>query len=726
MLLVRNEPGFPLVLASVDLRDLGDLTVGPPVAADEAALLATAEALYGAPMDLLGVDRVIWAGLEDQPAAARLAHRALVGRDGEKHELLLDEQTGAVLHEGSLIHEYDVSGSVAGLATEGTGSEQCGEEVTTPLPHVQVTSSIGDVYTDADGVFLIPGGSLEPVTVNATLAGLWFEIVNAQGGNASESDEGSDNDPVVIQFNLLNDEQQRAQVNAYFEANRVRDFVEQVNPDYPGLAMHAMPVTVNREGGICPGNAWYDAVDISLNFCLAGDEHPNTAWGAVVDHEYGHHLVATGGSGQGAYGEGMSDCIALLMTDEPELAFGFFGDCGGFLRNADNDCQFQGGCSSCGTGSHACGQLLSGCVWSLRNELRVIEPDTYRQTLSSLVINSIMLHTGALITPAITVDFLTLDDDNGDILDGTPHYDQIAAAFGDHNMPAPPIQIVGFDFPDGIPETVSPEGQTLRVEVVDVAGTPQSGTGNFHIASAGQAEFDVIPMVEVAPNVYDAEFPPSACGAERFFYFSAESTDGFEQIFPVGAPGEPFSAITATNIDSTFEDDFESDQLWEVESTATAGIWERGVPAGLGDRGDPPADADGSGQCYLTGNAPGNTDVDDGATILTSPLMDASEPNTFLSYWRWFSNAAGGSALQDVFLVEVSDDGGLSWVELETVGPEGPDVGGGWLFREYRVTDIVDATDQFRIRFTASDIDPQSVVEAAIDGVELRTFSCGP
>ena len=33
-------------------------------------------------------------------------------------------------------------------------------------------------------------------------------------------------------------------------------------------------------------------------------------------------------------------------------------------------------------------------------------------------------------------------------------------------------------------------------------------------------------------------------------------------------------------------------------------------------------------------------------------------------------------------------------------------------------------TDQFRIRFTASDTDPQSVVEAGIDGLQFSAFFC--
>ena len=37
----------------------------------------------------------------------------------------------------------------------------------------------------------------------------------------------------------------------------------------------------------------------------------------------------------------------------------------------------------------------------------------------------------------------------------------------------------------------------------------------------------------------------------------------------------------------------------------------------------------------------------------------------------------GDGPMQDVFVVQVSDDGGATWVNLETVGPSGPEVNGG-------------------------------------------------
>ena len=37
--------------------------------------------------------------------------------------------------------------------------------------------------------------------------------------------------------------------------------------------------------------------------------------------------VAVAGSGQGQYGEGMGDVMGILITDDPNLAYGFYNNC---------------------------------------------------------------------------------------------------------------------------------------------------------------------------------------------------------------------------------------------------------------------------------------------------------------------------------------------------------------------------------------------------------------
>ena len=99
------------------------------------------------------------------------------------------------------------------------------------------------------------------------------------------------------------------------------------------------------------------------------------------------------------------------------------------------------------------------------------------------------------------------------------------------------------------------------------------------------------------------------------------------------------------------------------------------------NRGNPTETPDGSPSAFLTDNSNNggdcNSDVDGGETVLTSPTLDASNPDAVLSYWRWHNNAVGASPGSDPFTVEISADDGNSWVNLETVAGNSSGLQGG-------------------------------------------------
>jgi bacillopeptidase F len=283
-----------------------------------------------------------------------------------------------------------------------------------------------------------------------------------------------------------------------------------------------------------------------------------------------------------------------------------------------------------------------------------------------------------------------------------------------------------FTFPDGLPRFIdSNGGTTVRVIVSGAAAAPEPGTGLLYYATDG--DYTEVAMQETAPNEYEAVFPAFDCPATVSFYFSAESEVGDTYFNPSSAPEESYSAPAWAGAVVAFQDTFEADQGWTVvdNPALTAGSWERGVPAGAGNLGDPAEDADGSGQCYVTGLADEN-DVDDGRTTLNSPNMDASDPGAVLGYWRWLSTVTDGFPSFDVMRVWVSDDAGATWTTLEVVGPGGPETEGGWVRKEFLIADLgeVANNDQFRVSFSVSDYDPQSTVEAGVDGVEVFTYVC--
>ncbi|UCC31659.1 MAG: hypothetical protein JSU86_05145, partial [Phycisphaerales bacterium] len=446
-LLMRNEADSPLVLAVSSLRTLGKYTP------DKAHLRGDFDPGRAAPeMERFSnPDTVIWAGVNDKVAAPRLARTFIAekggpGSDYEKWLYVVDAASTEVLYRESRIIFEDVVGNVSAMATEAPKPDFCSDELPTAMPYAMASIPGGSAaYADADGNYVITDVGTSAVTVISPMVGHYFAVTDMSGPDDVLSQSVNPPGPANFTHNAHNSSEFiRAQANAYIQANIVRDFTLTYNPDYPTLSAEThFPVYVNRTDQHCPGNAWYDYE--SINFCATGGGYPNTAFASVVHHEYGHHLVQCAGSGQGQYGEGMSDTIGVLIADDPVTGHGWYGDCDSGLRSAVNDLQYP-----CESGIHYCGQLLSGCIWDTRNELANTNPGSYLDILSNLTVNSILLHLGPLISPQITVDFLVLDDDDGDLSNGTPHLAEICTGFGAHSMDCP--ELITCDVPSDCPD----------------------------------------------------------------------------------------------------------------------------------------------------------------------------------------------------------------------------------------------------------------------------------
>ncbi len=285
-----------------------------------------------------------------------------------------------------------------------------------------------------------------------------------------------------------------------------------------------------------------------------------------------------------------------------------------------------------------------------------------------------------------------------------------------------------YSFPSGLPDLVeaqTPTAVLVLISAISAGLDPGSARLLWRIGTSGA--FAESPLTELGGASFEATLPAVPCGDVVQYYFEAQTVLGDVERSPQDAPASFYEA-QSFEISVAFLDDFEADLGWIVDNVGlTDGPWGRGVPVDC-NRGDPPADADGSGTCYLTDSNPFNcnSDVDGGTTILSSPALDASDPEAHLSYDRWYSNTEGDNPAADVFVVEVSDNLGATWVLLETVGPAGPEVSGGWIHKDFRVADIPGLTNTslFRIRFTASDLGLGSIVEAAVDHVMVRSLFC--
>ena len=303
-------------------------------------------------------------------------------------------------------------------------------------------------------------------------------------------------------------------------------------------------------------------------------------------------------------------------------------------------------------------------------------------------------------------------------------------ASGDYALGAVPgTYTLVFDKFSFTPDTQVVVLTSGNTEVVDVVLTPQAGAdfvGSVADALCG-SELEGVEVAlasGVVPSAltgasggYDLGFLPVATytmTAGRFGFLPAETS------YTVVA-GPP-SGVNFALSPGAF-DEGEIDQAWELgvsSDNATTGIWERGNPTGSGPQPEDDHTVSGT-DCYFTGDAPagssiGANDIDGGTTTLRSPrfsLLTYLEPT--LSYWRWYSNNTGGNPNSDFWVVEISDDDGATWTTLENTA------GTSQFWREFTfdLTSIVTSTDKMKIQFVGSDLGGGSVVEAAVDDIQI-------
>jgi hypothetical protein len=245
------------------------------------------------------------------------------------------------------------------------------------------------------------------------------------------------------------------------------------------------------------------------------------------------------------------------------------------------------------------------------------------------------------------------------------------------------------------------------------------GGVTLHYRNAAGA-FTSVPMTETS-GLYEAQIPGASCDEFIEYYVSAQGQEAGAVFSPPAGASDPVR-VDIGEVVTILSDNMETDQGWTVSGNALDGQWTRGVPVNCSSRGAPGADSDGSGQCWLTDNSSAgscNSDVDDGSTILTSPVYDLSDGGEF-SYDYWFADIPTGAINGDSWIVEVSTNGGSSWNTIRTI----TSVSGSWRTDTISVGTEVAATDQMRFRFTANDLGSQNVIEAGLDNIRVTSFVC--
>jgi hypothetical protein len=564
-------------LLRIGSRVLRDLALDPTPRLDEATAVSLAARFTGF---VAGRDAFDGARLVVLPVGreGRLAWEVgLRVADPLTHPLVfLDARTGALLETRERIH-FDYSGNVSGFGTSGLLPDlPSNPPVAHPIPGVTVNiPGIGSAVTDGSGNFTIPSGSGAAQSVTVNLSGPHFNVNNFNGTGTPQTDStvtmsipagGSAN----FLFNATPAQFPTGEVNGARFTKIIRDYVQGI-VSVPGIDT-PIPVNVNRDQ-TC--NAFFSSGGggPNINFFFQGGNCVNTAYSTVVYHEYGHFVDFALGGIVGTFGisEGWGDVLAVFLTGQPIIGANFTLS-GGFIRTADNSRKYPA--MECFSEVHCLGEIWAGFCWHLRQNL-----------IASLGAGPGVLHAEDIVIPALLADESTiqanilevmmLDDDDGNLANGTPNLTAIAKAAQQHGFLADTFAALTFAHVPAPDTTQTTGSYPVSVTAVPIVGSISSVSLSYSLNDG--VGFSTVPLSPAGGNLWTGSIPAQPAPETVFYFFTATNDQAYSRRFPF-ATGDVF-ALNVGQRTTIFADDMESGPGgWTHVQLQTQDDWQHGAP----------------------------------------------------------------------------------------------------------------------------------------------------
>jgi hypothetical protein len=383
-----------------------------------------------------------------------------------------------------------------------------------------------------------------------------------------------------------------AQLITYISVNVVKQHVARFVPRGQ-IAWLNNSVTVNaNQNQTCNAN-WNGT---SLQFFRAGASMTGNMMcentGRITDvvyHEFGHgfhqNVVTGGGRTDGSMGEGVGDTMGFTITNDSQTGRGFFTtDAMNGIRDADDmDRKWP---PPAGQDVHTTGIIYSGFQWDMRKNLAAMhgEREGHWQ-------HERLFYEGtrrATNIPTSYTQTVAADDDDGNLMNGTPHICAINEAGARHNL----AMRTGANL---IPWVAPPEltGQHLTVKLVgnDLCPMPV----DLMSASADYQPRDgmtptTVMLTKDAMGNYAGDLPSPGENKVGQYKVTATFANGKTYTYPDN-PADPmyeFYTGTVTKLYCTSFDDATEPMGWtHTAMPATADEWEWGPPGQIAGTNDP-------------------------------------------------------------------------------------------------------------------------------------------
>jgi len=645
----------------------------------------------------------------------------------------IDAITGELLYRSNQVNqtfEVKVTGSIH-MATPAAPTTQVA------MNNMIVRISGQDYVTDDTGFVSIASANA-PLSATYRVRGPWSDV--RVGGSTPSFTANMNTSPAIFDLPISDTTTSdfRA-VSAFYHVNKIHNYIKGHWPNFTNMDNNPLRTNVDINGTTC--NAFYNNGAYSINF-YPPQGTSCRAYSMVSDivyHEYGHGIsyrfydAYSQFFSNGALGEGNSDVWAMCMNGD-----GIVGDGANF--NGGNIRSYIGAPKVYPTDIvgevHADGEIIAGAWWDVA--VNTGSSDTMAKLFA---LTHYDLPNGpngkeGEVYHDILISALMNDDDDANLGNGTPHFNQIIAAFARHGI---------YLLSDAEFEHTEVDHQPVNTPVVISGKLILSNPAFFdkiylHYRNRSVGTWDSVAMVNTTANDYSAQIPGQPAGSIVDYFFNAQDVVAASAF---GLPRGYSPVISSSEVTLPYQYgvglgnkryvyDFEGNiDGWEMgisTDNASGGIWENDVPGGTTSGGEEVQTGKdhttGTGKCMLTGNqqlfgSVSADDVDNGKTTLRTPFFDLPFHEPVVEYYRWYSNDRGSNSnlRGDFWTVEMRLPSSSLWKRVDYTKESDQ----RWRRRIFRVSEFFPSPTSVQLQFIAEDRvtsgtnDGQNIVEAAVD-----------
>jgi hypothetical protein len=326
--------------------------------------------------------------------------------------------------------------------------------VRVPVAEANVRSGGQVGQTDGEGNHSFDGGR-----VSAELSGRRAIVKESSSRLPSQT---SNEDGEI----LFSASQNLSESMSYVYVNRinqfVRNFIKSAPRDTPKGKLDFLnsPLTINtrvQSGTIKGCNAWFDSEMKTLNFLEADARcEASSHFSDIIFHEWGHGLDdALGGIQDSAFSEGIGDVTAALMTGDSRIGPGFIKGRESPIRDI---AQLRVYPKDRNRDPHLESLIISGAWFEVLQTMKKIYGDEAGRLKVAELFFKHLITTDSYLDSYMGA--LTVDDDDGNLSNCTPHMCVFNLAFARRGIaqPDPRCQAGGSQsqLPACAPSTVKP------------------------------------------------------------------------------------------------------------------------------------------------------------------------------------------------------------------------------------------------------------------------------